>query len=611
MEFRNLIELLQYRAAHQPDKQAYIFLDDSLKQTSSVTYHELEQKVLAIASVLQREELYGERALLLYNPGMEYIAAFFGCLYAGVIPVPAYPPESRNLTRLQSIMTNAEPAICLSSTSIIRSMIHFQDQPDDTLFFTCHSQTDNNLAAGLYNLRWMATDLADLSVASQWSEPDVKSGSLAFLQYTSGSTSDPKGVMVTHGNLLHNSKLIKNSFGIDADSQLVSWLPPYHDMGLIGGILQPLFAGATVTLMSPFSFLKRPVNWLKTITDCSGKGYVVSAAPDFGYNLCVSKVREDQLDGLDLRNWRVASSGAEPVRPETLERFKRKFSVCGFGDHVFFPVYGLAEATLLASAGKVASAPVIRNFNETLIKQNKVSELQADFIFNSTQLVGCGSNMPGQELLIVNPDTCMPSDPSNIGEIWLRGPSVAKGYWNNAEATHNSFQSFVSLPNDTKKGPYFRTGDLGFIVKGDLFITGRLKDLIIIRGQNHYPQDIELSVMESDEALRPDCGAAFTVDRNGEEQLVIVQEVKREFLRKIDSDETFSAIIRAVSGNHKIQVSSIVLIEPSTIPKTTSGKLQRNSCKMHYLNGNLKKIDEFNIIKMPELLHKHHVNYHV
>ena len=599
MKFTTLLDLLQHRAACQPEKTAYTFLDDSGKQNATITYFELEQKVLAIAAGLQAEGLYGERALLLYHPGIDYIAAFLGCLYAGVIPVPAYPPESRNLGRLQRILANAEPAICLSATAIIGAMPHFDAQPQQSPFYGSRELPEDNPAAGLYALRWYATDQVETASGKDWRQPNLKPGSLAFLQYTSGSTSQPKGVMVTHANLLDNSRQINDYFDIGAENHIVSWLPPYHDMGLIGGILQPLYAGATGTMMSPFSFMKRPVNWLRAITECRDKGEVVSGAPDFAYSLCADKVRDEQLPELDLHHWRVAFSGAEPVRPATLEKFRNRFAPCGFDGKAFYPVYGLAEVTLLATAGPVATEPVVKLFDEAQLKKHQVSELHVHYIHNTRQYVGCGGNLPGQELLIVDPDTCRPCPPDEIGEIWVAGPSVAAGYWRNPEATTHAFQAYATGTDGSRLGPYFRTGDLGFMVEGNLFVTGRQKDLIIIRGRNHYPQDIELTVAGADPALRPDCGVAFSIEHQGEEQLVIVQEVKREFLRKIDPGLIFNAAITAISQTHQLQVASMVLVEPSTIPKTTSGKLQRSYCKKQYLEGELKKIDAYSLMKIP------------
>lgn len=575
-EASTLVDILRWRALHQPDWLAYTFLEDGETEEVHVTYADLDRQARAIGAWLQGLGTYGERALLLYPPGLEFIAGFFGCLYAGVVAVPVYPPYparlDRTLPRFRAIANDAQPVAILTSSTLLSIAERMWEQ-----------------ALDLQALRWLATDTIDSNLAEQWQQPVLDSTSLVFFQYTSGSTAAPRGVMLTHGNLLHNSALIQHCCEHTAESRGVIWLPPYHDLGLIGGILQPFYASFPVTLMSPVAFLQRPLRWLQAISRTRG---TTSGGPPFAYDLCVRKITPEQRATLDLSSWDVAFIGAEPVRYETLERFAATFAHCGFRREAFYPCYGLAEATVLASGGLKAAPPVVFTAQSTALERDCVitSPGGAD---GTQKLVGCGQRLGDQKIIIVHPETLTRCSPDEVGEIWIAGPSVAQGYWNRPEDTERIFRAYLA---DTGEGPFLRTGDLGFLKDGELFVTGRLKDLIIIAGHNHYPQDIELTVERSHPSVRPGCCAAFSVDIAGEERLVIVAEVERRYQPKQDQSPDVEvvarAIRRAVAESHELRVYAVLPLKPGSIPKTSSGKIQRHICRTSFLTGSLDVIEE-------------------
>jgi 8-amino-7-oxononanoate synthase len=570
-EANTLVKLLSRRALHQPDQRIYTFLVDGEKEEAHLTYRELDQQARRIGAWLQHLGAVGERALLLYPPGLEYIAAFFGCLYGGAIAVPAYPPRlNRPTPRLQAIVADAQATVALTTPAILSNIERrFEHAPE------------------LEALRWLVIDDIPAGVEVDWQEPTLTSESSAFLQYTSGSTSAPKGVMLSHSNLMHNLSLIYHGFDIDSESTGVFWLPTYHDMGLIGGILEPMYVSRPATLISPIAFLQHPARWLQAITRYKG---TISGAPNFAYDLCVEKITPDQQTTLDLSSWKLAFCGAEPVRPETQDRFARTFEPFGFRREAFYPCYGLAEATLFVSGGLGPSRePVVQTVQRAALEQNQVVKASPGDKDTQT-FVGCGQALLDQKVVIVHPETLTRCQPDEVGEIWVSGPSIAQGYWNRAEETRQTFQAYLA---DTGEGPFLRTGDLGFLQDGELFVTGRLKDLIIIRGRNHYPQDIELTVEQSHPALRPGCGAAFSIEVVDEERLVLVQEIKRNYLRRLDIDEVMTAIHQAVAENHELQPYAVVLIKTGSIPKTSSGKIQRHACRAGFLAGDLKVVGQW------------------
>ncbi|WNG46959.1 amino acid adenylation domain-containing protein [Archangium minus] len=563
------VDVLRERVLRQPEARVFTFLDEDGE--SSLTYQELDERARAVAATLRRHLAPGERVLLLYPPGREYVLGFLGCLYAGVVAVPAYPPDparlGRTLPRLQALVADCRATAALT-TSALLDMVGFltEDAPD------------------LRALRWLATDLLEPGVAGEWSAPPVSAEDLAFLQYTSGSTGTPKGVMLSHSNLLHNSGLI--SLGFDASPRPVGviWLPPYHDMGLIGGILQPLYRDIPTVLMSPLFFLQQPLRWLEAI---SRHGGTVSGGPNFAYELCVRKTTPEQRAALDLRSWEVAFCGAEPIRQETLERFAEAFAPAGFRREAFYPCYGLAEGTLIVSGGRKAEPPVVRRFARDGLPRGEARAPRVEQ--EGVPMIGCGQSLGDQEVRIVDPETCEPSPPGRIGEIWVRGASVARGYWERPEDTERIFHARLA---GSGEGPFLRTGDLGVLDGGELFVMGRRKDLLIIRGRNHYPQDIELSVERCDPGLRPGCGAAFSVDVEGEERLVVVQEFADRSAADpgVRAREAIARIRQVVAEQHELGVHAVMLLAPGSIPKTSSGKIQRHACRAAFLEGSLEEV---------------------
>ncbi|MBI1899620.1 MAG: aminotransferase class I/II-fold pyridoxal phosphate-dependent enzyme [Planctomycetia bacterium] len=565
-----LVELLRHRAAYQAWECAYRFLVDGDSEEISVTYHELDRQARAIAAKLQEQGLAGERAVLLYPPGLDFIAAFFGCLYAGAIAVPAYPPRmNRSLYRIQVIAADAESKIALTTRGVLDRV---QPMARETDF--------------LREMKWLATDEVEQGAESAWHDPRVRSSTLAFLQYTSGSTGTPKGVMLSHANLLHNSALISHAFEHTRSGAGVFWLPSYHDMGLIGGILQPLYVARPNVLMSPMAFLQRPVRWLRAITNYNG---TTSGGPNFAYDLCVDKITDEQLAELDLSSWLVAFNGAEPVRPETLDRFCERFGPVGFRREAFFPCFGLAEGTLIVTGGMRTEEPVVVAADARSLETGAV-EIVTEGTPGSRRLVGSGENLPDQEVLIVDPHENIKLPAGRVGEIWARGPSIAGGYWNRPDETQYTFGAKLA----TGEGPFLRTGDLGFMKDGELFVTGRLKDLIIVHGLNHYPQDLELSAQRSHPALRSGSGAAFTIETDSQ-KLVLVHEMERK--EKDDvlrvAAEAVTAIRREIARHHELVVDGVALIRSGSIPKTSSGKIQRHACCRAYLDDTLSVIAQW------------------
>jgi acyl-CoA synthetase (AMP-forming)/AMP-acid ligase II len=554
---RTLVDLLRLRAATQPGDSGYAFLNDGETEEARLTYGELDRKARSVA--LRLGSSIGERArvLLLFPPGLEFIVAFFGCIYAGLVPIPAYPPERGRLARALPLLTgiagDAQPAAVLTTSRISASVgPALAEAPE------------------LRALQWLALEDATIGAPTLWKAPEMSGETPALIQYTSGSTSAPKGVVLSHANLLHNSELIRRSFGHSSRSRGVIWLPPYHDMGLIGGILQALYLGAAVTLMSPVAFLLRPFRWLQAISRTRA---TTSGGPNFAYDLCASKITPEQRRALDLSSWEVAFIGAEPIRCETIERFSAAFESCGFRREAFFPCYGLAEATLLVSGGWTATpAPPPSS----------------------------GTIAPGQKIMIVDPDLRTEVPAGQVGEIWMAGPSVALGYWNRPKATEETFRARLA---DTGEGPFLRTGDLGFLKGNELFITGRLKDLIIIGGRNHYPQDIEWAVEQSHPAFRSGCCAAFSVPSEGAERLIIAAEIDHRFLSSrprrddarasaVDPRHLVQTARRAVAEHHEVRAERVLLLKPATLPKTTSGKIQRHACRALFLDGSLETLPE-------------------
>jgi acyl-CoA synthetase (AMP-forming)/AMP-acid ligase II len=559
------IDVLQERVSAHPDRRAYAFLIDGEAEGAVLTYRELERRVRAMAGWLQAQGARDARALLVYPPGLEYIVAFLACLYAGVVAVPTYPPRlNRPDHRLQAIVEDAQATLALTTAAIL-----------DTL--------DERVAHApeLRGLRWLATDAVDPALSGRWRRPDASAGTLAFLQYTSGSTGRPRGVMVTHGQALSNALMVDAAVEATPDAHGVFWLPPYHDMGLVGGILQTVFSGVSTTMMSPFAFLQRPLRWLQAVARTRATH---SGGPNFAYELCVSRTTPAQRAALDLRAWRVAFCGAEPIRGETLDRFAEAFAPAGFRPEAYRSAYGLAEATLLVSAGTPGAGARRYTLDAAALEQHRVVQVPEGSGGRTT--VSCGRPVAGVEVAVVDPVSEEPCAADHVGEVWVRGPNVASGYWNRLNESAAVFGAH--LPDG--RGPFLRTGDLGFLQDGELVITGRIKDLIILDGRNHYPQDIEEAVERSVPGLRPGGCAAFSVDTPGGERLVVAAEVERGHL-VADHGALGRAIRRAVAEEHAVHVYRVALLRPWAIPRTSSGKIQRHACRAAFLAGTLDPLD--------------------
>ncbi|OHW38173.1 non-ribosomal peptide synthetase [Pseudomonas sp. 06C 126] len=556
---RTLVQSLQRRATQTPDQVALRFLAESADDTVVLSYRDLDLRARTIAAALQASAGLGERAVLLFPSGPDYVAAFFGCLYAGVIAVPAYPPEStrrHHQERLLSIIADAEPRLLLTSSGLRDSLGQIQEAPP----LLCVDELHSESAAG-------------------WVAPDLQDDDIAFLQYTSGSTALPKGVQVTHGNLVANELLIRRGFGIDLnpDDVIVSWLPLYHDMGLIGGLLQPIFSGVPCVLMSPAYFLGRPLRWLEAISQYRG---TISGGPDFAYRLCSERVSESALERLDLSHWRVAYSGSEPIRLDTLERFAEKFARCGFTPNNFFASYGLAEATLFVAGGTRGQGIPALRLDEQALAANRAEPGQGSAIMS------CGTSQPEHGVLIVEPHTLAELADNCVGEIWATGPSIAHGYWRNPEATAKTFVQHAGRT-------WLRTGDLGFMRNGEVFITGRLKDLLIVRGHNLYPQDIEQTVEREVEVVRKGRVAAFAVNDQGLEGIGIAAEISRSVQKILPPEALIKAIRQAVAEAYQEAPCVVVLLNPGALPKTSSGKVQRSACRTRLADGSLDSYAQF------------------
>ena len=561
-ECSTLAHILHTRAEQQPDRVAFRFLADGELETAKLTYQEIDRVAQTIAALLRQCCSRGDRALLLYQPGLDFIAAFFGCLYAGIVAVPLNVPRfNRPSARLESVVANAEASLVLTTSSLVTKI---EQAENFTYLKKLPLVSTDDLPSGKETLAHFTTT------------------PLAFLQYTSGSTSSPRGVMVTHENLLANVEMIRANFGWHDKTVMVSWLPLFHDMGLIGNTLTPVYVGFECIQMPPAAFLQHPGKWLLAVSryraTCIG-------APDFAYDLCSRRTRRDQLDRLDLSTLEWAYSGAEPVRLETIEEFTSVFSPYGFRKKAWYPCYGLAEATLFVSGGTKDALPVVCTLSSSGLERDQVITVSQQG--DARQLVGSGT-IKNEEVVIVNPMTAIPCTEGEVGEIWVSGPHIAQGYWNNKEATERTFKATMC---GSENGPFLRTGDLGFVKDGELFITGRIKDLIILRGRNYYPQDIELAAWRSHGSLRRGRTAAFTIDSSEGQQLIVVQEIERNS-RRIDLKLVVDAIREAVTRECELRLHHVVLLLPNTIPTTTSGKIQRHACRQGFILGQLPSILE-------------------
>jgi acyl-CoA synthetase (AMP-forming)/AMP-acid ligase II len=561
--FSSLVTLLAHRAESQPDDRAYLFLSDRGAEEAALTFRELHDAAQALAARLTKIAKPGDRAILVFPPGLEFLVAFFGCLIARVIAVPMMVPRRQSARDSSAgIMANCEPVVALTSPT-----------------FAIRHDLQARFASE--RIEWLSVDLTQTGDGAA-DLPQPAAEDIAFLQYTSGSTSEPKGVAVSHANLLANLEMIRVSLGNVRQSTYVNWVPLYHDMGLILNALEALYVGALCVLMAPNAFMQRPLNWLRAIHHYRAE---VACGPNFGFDLCVSRYRADQMQGVDLSSWKVALNGAEPVHAETIRRFNETFAGHGFDPNAAFPAYGMAEATLLIAGGRRGAGHLTRQVSRSVLQAHAVRAPVDDTDIQI--LVGCGRALTGERIAIVDPDRCVRLAPGQVGEIWVSGPNVARSYWRNSEASKTDLNAQIAGEDDGAN--WLRTGDLGFLDEAsELFITGRIKDLVIIRGINHYPQDIEHTVQALHPALRQNCGAAFSVtDDEGEETLVVVQEIERTERNKIDPVEMTGLIREGITDQHELFAHHIALIRQGSLPKTTSGKIQRSLTRRLWLEGRL------------------------
>ncbi|MFI6894732.1 amino acid adenylation domain-containing protein [Streptomyces sp. NPDC050256] len=545
-------ELLADTALRSPDRVAFSYLADGEVPAGELTYAQLDSRARVIGVHLQGLGLAGRRVLLLYPSGLDYVTAFFGCLYAGAVAVPAYPPtrQARSLERIAGIIQDCGVDTALTTAEFAGRLA--------------------SRAPAVAGLRLVATDsVAQGDAADGWTPYRADERTTAFIQYTSGSTSSPRGVVLSHGNLLSNGQVTQQAFGTSTDTRVVSWLPMYHDMGLIGSVLGTVYCGGSCVLMSPSAFAQRPARWLEAI---SAAGGTASGGPNFAYDLCVDRIGPEERAALDLSSWEVAFNGAEPLRPSTLRRFADAFADSGFRAEALTPCFGLAEATLLVSAKPRGTAAAVDGTPPD----------------GSAPVVSSGTAAPGVRVEIVDPATCDLAEPGRIGEIWVSSHGVSEGYLGRPELTAATFAATLG---GTTEPHFLRTGDLGYRSAGELHVVGRLKDLIIVRGRNHYPTDIEQTVEHSHPALRPGGGAAFSLTGSGDdgaEQLAVVHELDRGF--DGNCAQVVTTVRGAVAAAHQIRPHTVVLIRAGSLPRTSSGKVQRGACKAELLAGSLKTV---------------------
>jgi 8-amino-7-oxononanoate synthase len=563
--------MLRHNAQEHPDQQAFVYLLGGRSDDVVLTNAQVDRRARAIAARLQEMDLAGQRVLLAYPHGLDFITGFFGCLYAGCVAVPTYLPHRRTLNRFGAIVADAGARLVLSTA-------------DTAVQFQAMTAPGSGQTEPAPSIPWLAADEISDASAEQWKMPIIAPETLAMLQYTSGSTSQPKGVMLSHANLMHNTRAIYQAFGFGMGHEVgVFWLPTYHDMGLVGGVLMQVFTGLPSVLMAPATFLQQPIAWLAAISKYRA---TISGGPNFAYDLCVRKITDEQRATLDLSCWSVAFVGAEPIQPETLDRFAAAFAPCGFNAAAFYPCYGLAETTLMVSGAERNSGPTIRTFDDAALTANLVESVP-EGTNKARRLVGCGMPVGDLRVAIVDSQTCREAAPGHVGEIWVAGASVGQGYWHKPDQTRQSFNAHLS---DTSEGPFLRTGDLGFVSEGQLFVVGREDDLLIVRGLNHHPQDLEATARKSHPLLEASLGAAFAVEDPAGQRLVLVQEIPR------NGETNFTAVLKAcrdaVFTEHGVALHTIVLVRGGTIPKTSSGKVQRRTCRAAFLARELKALAE-------------------
>lgn len=577
---RTLVELLRQQADRHGDKVAFSFCPDGDDEEDRLTYRDLDIKARAIAANLQRQGAEGKQVLVICRPGLDGIAGIFGCFYAGAVAVPV--DEHWASRRIAVIVPDARANFALATT---KSQAKLRAEIDGLVDGT--------------PLQWHDMDRpVDESAgdAENWTMPDLDPDATTLVQYTSGTTGAPKGVMLSHRNLLFDLEVGSRAWmGTQQPDHHVytspvtgvSWLPHYQQMGLVGVVIGSLYIGGTTVLMAPGSFLMRPMRWLQAI---SRHRAVISVAPNFAYDWCVKRSTEEERAALDLSHWSVAAIGGEPVRAETLRAFAEAFAPAGFRPEAFIPVYGLAEVTLGLSGVSESAVPVVRHIDRTALGENRVVEAAPDDP-GAAAVVGCGRPRGADEVVIVDPETRQRRADSEVGEVWVSGPSVARGYWGKPDETEQTFNAHLA----GGEGPYLRTGDLGFFHHGELFITGRCRDLITLGGYSYYPNDIEMTVQDSHPALLPGRGAVFTViDKSTKaDRLVVVQEVQRHRGGDAEPADIIAAIRAAITAHHGVDADAVVLVKPMRVATTPTGKIQRGECRQQFLDGELDVVAEW------------------
>ncbi|MEM7033907.1 MAG: AMP-binding protein, partial [Chloroflexota bacterium] len=571
--YNSFVDILTERSRHTPDRPAFTFLAHQAQTEITWTYRQLDKRARAIAASLQQHKPAGERVLLLYPSGLDFIAAFFGCLYAQAIAIPLPIPRKHQLDiHTLTVIKNTEAKIVLTDAGTLSKI---KARNDDLSAFRA--------------LTWLKTDSTDVELASQWQHPLLTLQTVAYLQYTSGSTLSPRGVRINHGNMLHNVAMMQSCFQASPERPGVIWLPHFHDMGLVGGLLQALYVGFCMILFPPARFLQSPVTWLDLISKHRG---TISGGPNFAYEWCVNRISPGQCANLDLSSWEVASCGSEPIQAATLDRFAKKFEPYGFRREAFLPAYGLAEATLFVTGTPRGKGYTFLKVDKTALRENKVI-LNSSCTDSAVSLVSCGLPGKDQAVRIVDPVSKVMLPERSIGEVWIASDSVTDGYWQEPALTSQTIQTLpIADRLDRSEGEvsYLRTGDLGFFHERQLYITGRLKDLIIIRGKNYYPQDIETAVEQVDSALKTSGAAAFSVTIASETQLIVVQELERSALRTLDGDSIIHHMCQAIEEVTGLQPHTILLLRPGHLLKTSSGKVKRQACRDKFLNDQFKPV---------------------
>ncbi len=562
-----LTEVLRANAAALAERTAVTLVRDPDRSAGApvLSYAELDRRARGIAAWLQARFPAGERVLLVYPVGLDFVTAFAGCAYAGMIAVPAPLPGDfhHQRRRVEAIARDAAVAVV------------FTDSANDA------AVAEWMRVEGLGAVARLATDGADFADPADWEPVPDDPAALLLLQYTSGSTGDPKGVTISHRNLLHNVASFRRAMGFSARTRFGGWIPLYHDMGLMAQLLPALLLGSDCVLMTPNAFLMRPHLWLRTI-DAYGVAY--SAAPNFAFELCCRRVSDEQLAGLDLSRWEYATNGSEPVQAATLRAFAERFAPAGFRPTTLCPAYGMAEATVfVACAGH--RAPLVRRVDAALLERHALAPARPEQ--PARELVSCG--VPhGCEVRIVDPPTGTVLAPGRIGEIWLRGASVSSGYWRNPRATEAAFGARTAAG----EGPFLRTGDLGVLEGGELYVTGRIKEMLIVHGRNIYPQDVEHELRAHFLELSTRFGAVFTVAVPGDDEAVVVaHEIKGRFAEE-RLRELAAGIRQTVMREFGLRAAGVVLLRPGSVRRTTSGKIQRAAMRELFLAGALPALHE-------------------